>query len=88
MIKVNSYSLVLIGLIVRFLRNPEGAEREEILTNINRLADNLTYLNFAVTLALTPLFPPPNDKVQKMIDAVREPEGEGPALEMESAIDH
>ena len=45
-------------------------------------------LNFGVTLALTPLFPPPNEKVQRMIDAVREPEGEGPALEMESAIDH
>ncbi len=45
-------------------------------------------LNFAVTLALTPLFPPPSDSVQRMIDAVREPEGEGPALDMESAIDH
>jgi cation/acetate symporter len=45
-------------------------------------------LNFAITLALTPLFPAPSEKVQAMVDAVREPEGEGPALEMEAAMDH
>jgi cation/acetate symporter len=45
-------------------------------------------LNFAVTLALTPLFPAPSEEIQEMIDAVREPEGVGPALAMESAIDH
>lgn len=45
-------------------------------------------LNFAVTLALTPLFPAPSANVREMIDAVREPEGEGPALEMEAAVEH
>jgi cation/acetate symporter len=45
-------------------------------------------LNFVVTIALTPLFAGPSRKVQDMIDAVREPEGEGPALEMEASIDH
>jgi cation/acetate symporter len=45
-------------------------------------------LNFGVTLALTPLFPPPSQKVQDMVDAVREPEGGGPALELEAAVDH
>ena len=45
-------------------------------------------LNFAVTLALTPLFPAPRAQVQDMVDAVREPEGEGPALEMEGALEH
>jgi cation/acetate symporter len=45
-------------------------------------------LNFAVTLALAPLFAAPSAKVQEMVDAVREPEGEGPALEIEAAVDH
>ena len=45
-------------------------------------------LNFAVTLALTPLFPPPSDEVRRMIDAIREPEGVGPAVDIEAAIDH
>ena len=37
-------------------------------------------LNFAVTLALTPLFPPPSAKVRALIDRIREPEGAGPAV--------
>lgn len=45
-------------------------------------------LNFCVALALAPLFPGPSLEVQAMVDAVREPEGEGPALEMEAAVDH
>jgi cation/acetate symporter len=45
-------------------------------------------LNFAVTLALTPFFPPPSPEVQQMIDAIREPEGVGPAVDIEAAIDH
>jgi cation/acetate symporter len=45
-------------------------------------------VNFAVTVALTPLFPPPSQAVQDMIDSVREPEGEGPALAMEAAMEH
>ncbi len=45
-------------------------------------------LNFAVTLALTPLFPAPSEEVQRMVDAIREPEGVGPAVRIEAAIDH
>ncbi len=45
-------------------------------------------LNFIVTLALTPLFPPPSQKIQDMVDAVREPEGVGPAVAIEAAVDH
>ncbi|MFQ5965036.1 MAG: sodium:solute symporter family protein [Candidatus Scalinduaceae bacterium] len=45
-------------------------------------------LNFAVTLTLTPLFQAPGQKVQDMIDSVREPEGAGPAVEIETAPEH
>ncbi|MBW2269434.1 MAG: cation acetate symporter [Deltaproteobacteria bacterium] len=45
-------------------------------------------LNFAVTLALTPCFPAPSAEVQRMVDAIREPEGVGPAVVIEAAIDH
>ena len=37
-------------------------------------------LNFAVTLVLTPLFPPPSEAVRRMVDSIREPEGVGPAV--------
>jgi cation/acetate symporter len=45
-------------------------------------------LNFGITLALTPLFAPPSQEAQDMIDSVREPEGFGPAARIEQAIDH
>ncbi len=45
-------------------------------------------INFAVTLGLTPFFPPPSSKVQDLIDAVREPELAGGPVEIEQAIDH
>jgi cation/acetate symporter len=45
-------------------------------------------LNFAVTLALTPLFPAPSKEAQAMVDSVREPVGYGPAAHIEQAIDH
>lgn len=45
-------------------------------------------LNFSVTLALAPLFPPPSRAAQDMVDSVREPEGFGPAPRIEEAIDH
>jgi cation/acetate symporter len=45
-------------------------------------------LNFAVTLSLTPFFPPPSPEVQRMVDAIREPEGVGPAVDIEAAVDH
>ncbi|MBW2385062.1 MAG: cation acetate symporter [Deltaproteobacteria bacterium] len=45
-------------------------------------------LNFATTLALTPFFAAPSAEVQRMVDAIREPEGVGPAVVIEAAIDH
>ncbi|MCA9744002.1 MAG: cation acetate symporter [Deferribacteres bacterium] len=45
-------------------------------------------INFAVTLGLTPFFPKPGEKIQDMIDSVREPEGAGPAIEIEDAPEH
>jgi cation/acetate symporter len=45
-------------------------------------------LNFAVTLALTPFFPAPSEAVQRLVDRIREPEGAGPGLAIEAAVDH
>jgi cation/acetate symporter len=45
-------------------------------------------LNFAVTLGLTPFFKKPSAKVQDMVDSVREPEGFGPAVDIETAPEH
>lgn len=45
-------------------------------------------INFALTLGLTPLFPPPPKAVQDMVDAVHEPEDAGAPVDIENAIDH
>jgi cation/acetate symporter len=45
-------------------------------------------LNFATTLLLTPLFPAPSPHVQDMIESLREPEGAGPAVVIETASEH
>ena len=45
-------------------------------------------LNFGVTLALTPLCPPPRQEIQDMVDAIHEPEGVGPALDIDAAPEH
>ena len=45
-------------------------------------------INFAVTLALTPLFPRPRPEIEAMIDSVREPEDAGPAVMIEAAPEH
>lgn len=45
-------------------------------------------LNFAVTLILPPIFQTPGEKARDMIDSVREPEGAGPAIEIETAPEH
>jgi len=45
-------------------------------------------LNFAVTLGLAPLFPPPSAGVRDMIETIREPEGEGPAVDIDSTPEH
>ncbi|MHC4869850.1 MAG: cation acetate symporter, partial [Planctomycetota bacterium] len=45
-------------------------------------------LNFAITLGLTPLCRPPSESVRRLVDAVREPEGAGAAVAIETAPDH
>jgi cation/acetate symporter len=45
-------------------------------------------LNFVLTLVLTPFFPPPPPHIRDMVDAVREPEGAGPGIEIETAPAH
>ncbi|HEX7009239.1 MAG TPA: sodium:solute symporter family protein [Phycisphaeraceae bacterium] len=45
-------------------------------------------LNFVVTLALTPFFSAPDKQIQDMVLRLREPEGAGPAVEIETAIAH
>ena len=45
-------------------------------------------LNFAVTIGLTPLFPPPSQRARDLVSGVREPEDAGPAVAIETAPDH
>ena len=45
-------------------------------------------LNFAVTLGLSRIFPPPGEAALELIDSIREPEGVGPAIDIEEAMDH
>ncbi len=45
-------------------------------------------LNFATTVGLTPFFPPPSTQVQDLIENLREPEGAGPAVIIETASEH
>jgi len=42
-------------------------------------------INFAVTLGLTPFFPAPDKSVQDLILSIREPEGAGPALNIDDS---
>ncbi|MDX1502562.1 MAG: VC_2705 family sodium/solute symporter, partial [Thermoanaerobaculia bacterium] len=42
-------------------------------------------LNFALSLGLTPLFPPPSTSAREMVEQIREPEGAGPAVAIETA---
>jgi cation/acetate symporter len=46
------------------------------------------FVNFAVTLALTPVTAAPTDAVRAMIDTIHEPEGAGPAVVIETAPEH
>jgi cation/acetate symporter len=45
-------------------------------------------LNFVVTLALTPMFARPGEPTQQMVESIREPEGAGRAIEIETAAEH
>ena len=45
-------------------------------------------LNFAITIALTPLFPPPSPAVQQLVENIREPEDAGPGAETPAALEH
>jgi cation/acetate symporter len=44
-------------------------------------------INFAVTLLLTPLFPPPSAAVQDLVESIREPEDPGPAVVIDDAAE-
>ena len=45
-------------------------------------------LNFAITLGLARFFPAPGTEAQELVDSIREPEGVGPAVDIERAMDH
>jgi len=45
-------------------------------------------VNFVVTIALTPLFPPPPEKVRALVDQVREPEGWSPPINIDEGAEH
>lgn len=45
-------------------------------------------LNFIVALVLTPFCEGPSESVKDIVDSVREPEGFGPALDIDSAPEH
>lgn len=45
-------------------------------------------INFAVTLGLTPLCRGPGPEIQRMIESIREPEGVGPAVQIELTPEH
>ncbi len=45
-------------------------------------------INFALTLGLAPLFPPPSKAIQDMVDAVHEPEDAGAPVDIEAAAEH
>jgi cation/acetate symporter len=45
-------------------------------------------INFALSLALTPVFSAPSLKVRDMVESIREPEGAGPGLVIESTPEH
>jgi cation/acetate symporter len=46
------------------------------------------FLNFAVTMILTPLFPAPEKRIQALVDKVREPEGWSPPVDIEAGPEH
>jgi len=45
-------------------------------------------INFAVTLSLTPFCKPPSQATQDIVEAIREPEDEGPAVNIDAAPEH
>ena len=45
-------------------------------------------VNFAVTMLLTPLFPAPEERIQQLVDKVREPEGWSPAVDIDAGPEH
>jgi hypothetical protein len=45
-------------------------------------------INFVITVGLSRFFPKPYPKIQNMVDSVREPEGVGPAIDIEAAPEH
>ena len=46
------------------------------------------FLNFFITIVLTPFFPAPDKRIQELVDKVREPEGWSPAVDIEAGPEH
>ncbi len=46
------------------------------------------FLNFLITIVLTPFFPAPDQRIQDLVDKVREPEGWSPAVDIDSGPEH
>jgi len=69
---------------------PDSAIRQPWFFGINAqgIGSVGMLLNLFVTLALTPMFPPPTKEVQDMVEGIREPEGESPAVVIEGAPGH
>ena len=67
---------ILTAPVGQWLFAPDSGWRQPWLLGLNAQGIGTLgmLLNFAVTLALMPLFPPPSAKVQAMIDTIREPE--------------
>ncbi|MEM7625314.1 MAG: sodium:solute symporter family protein [Planctomycetota bacterium] len=69
---------------------PDSAIRQPWFFNIDAQGIGTVgmVINFIVTLTLMPFFKPPSAEVQALVDSVREPEGEGPAAQIETAPMH
>lgn len=61
---------------------PDSAIRQPWFFGINAQGIGAVgmVLNLIVTLVLTPMFPPPSQQVQDLVESIREPEGETPAV--------
>lgn len=83
-------SILLNAEVARALIPLESPLREPWFLGINAQGIGTVgmLINFIVTLGLTPFFSGPSEKVKALVDSVREPEGEVPAVQIESAPEH
>lgn len=69
---------------------PDSAIRQPWFFGINAQGIGAVGMlfNLMVTLILTPMFPPPTKEVQDLIESIREPEGDTPAVVIEGTPMH